>query len=196
MKSILLTLLFVGSAFVLSGCGAAALVVNPHSETMHDYNLSSENQILLNAFADKGYRVKLGEFTDLSESNKTITCRLMSDVHPPKDESYRSYIAHAFEKEFKTSKLYDAHAPVTIDTKIEHIEGSSVYGDAYWKFDITLTSSNGAREHIVSTYTYESSISAYYACHEMYRTFPLAVQKLIGDVLKDPGFATLLQPSE
>jgi len=193
MKTIItLTAMFL-FAFSMNGCGAiAALVVNKGNDKMLDYNISKENQTLLTSMAKDGYRVRLGEFTDASESNETIKCRLMTSVHPPKHETYVQYIQHAFEKEFKASGLYDEHTRTVITATINEIEGSSVYGDAYWSFEVTLRSSNGEKYTVRSEYEYESSITAAYACEEMHKTFPRALQKLIHDAIKDLKFKSLL----
>ncbi|GEM_PF-3399148 len=187
-------LLVLMATLVLNGCGAiAAMVVNPSTDKMLDYNVSVENQSLLQTYSSKKYRINIGKFTDASESNKTVKCRLMTSVHPPKDESYAKYIEHAFQKEFTDAKLYNPRSNVTISATINEIHGGTVYGDAYWSFDLTLASSNGVSYRFKSTYEYESSISAAYACSDMYKTFPLALQKLIHDAVTQPKFARLLQ---
>jgi len=194
MKTIItLTAIFL-FAFSMNGCGAiAALVVNKGNDKMLDYNISKENQALLTNLAKDGYRVRFGEFTDASESNETIKCRLMTSVHPPKHETYVQYIQHAFEKEFTASGLYDERAKTVITATINEIEESSVYGDAYWSFEVTLRSSNGKKYTVKSEYEYDSSITAAYACEEMHKTFPLALQKLIHDAIKNDQFIKLLQ---
>jgi hypothetical protein len=198
MKQILTALLTVMMLSLLNGCGAiAALVVNPHSnEKMPDYNLTVQNQIILKKFVKEGYRVNLGDFKDHSESEQTITCRLMTSVHPPKDESYILYLKHAFEKEFNGASFYSKRSDTTLSVTLEELYGSSTYGDAYWSFKMRLKSTNGESLHVRSQYNYESSITAAYACEEMYRTFPLAVQKLIYDTITDKDFVKLLKKSE
>ncbi len=192
-RNIFLVLALVG-ALVLNGCGAvAALIVNPSTDKMLDYNTSVENQLLLQHYRAKGYKVNIGNFTDLSKSNKMVKCRLMTSVVPAKDETYAKYIEHAFQKEFTDAKLYNTHSDVIISATINEIDGGTLYGNAYWSFDITLSSSNGTNYRVKSTYEYVSSISAAYACHDMYKTFPIALQKWIHDALKHPKFEKLLK---
>ncbi len=182
------------SALVLNGCGAiAAAVINPNTDEMLDYNVTATNQSVLQTYAGKRYSMNIGKFTDASEHNKTVKCRLMTSVTPPKDETYAKYIEHAFQKEFTKARLYNPRSPIIINTTIHKIDGGSVYGNAYWAFDITLTSSNGVSYRFKSRYEYESSMSAAYACSDMYKTFPLALQKLIHDGITDPKFVRLLQ---
>ena len=179
---------------LMNGCGGvAALVVNPNTTQMRDYNISNKNQAILKPLSEKGYRLNFGDFRDLSDTKKTITCRLATSVHPPKDERYIDYIKDAFSKEFKKAGIYDKKANTIISVTLNDLYGSSTYGDAYWSFDITLDASNGKRLHIVSRYDYESSITAAYACKEMHQTFPLALQKLIHDTITDKQFPLLLQ---
>ena len=193
-KTILLTITF---SFLFNGCGIiAALAMTPNTDKMNDYNISSSNQAILKPLAKKNYKVNIKKFVRNTEENITIKCRYTTSVQPSKDETYTSYIEHAFKKELTTSKLYDSTAEISIYAKINEINGNSTYGNAYWEFDITLISSNNETYHITSTYEYPSSISATYACKEMHKTFPLALQKLIHDAIKDPNFERLLQKSK
>ena len=197
MKQTITVLLIVLAAFTFNGCGAiAALVVNTNTDKMLDYNTSAKNQSVLKAYSKEGYRINIGHFTDASESEKTVKCRLMTSVEPPKNETYVAYIEHAFQKELTSSKLYKSNAKVTIVATINEINGISTYGNAYWSFDITLKSSNGESYRVMSKFEYNSSISAAYACADMHKTFPLALQKLIHDAITDPKFRTLLQKSK
>ncbi len=192
-RNILIVLILFGT-LVLNGCGAvAALIVNPSTDKMLDYNTSADNQSLLRDYRAKGYKVNIGNFTDVSGSNETIKCRLITSVTLPKNETYAKYIEHAFQKEFTDAKLYDPHSDVTISATIHEIDGGTVYGNAYWSSDITLTSSNGTSYRFKSTYEYESSISAAYACSDMYKNFPLALKKWIHDALNHPKFEKLLE---
>lgn len=192
-RKILIALIMLG-ALVLNGCGAvAALIVNPSTDKMLDYNTSIDNQLLLQDYSAKGYKVNMKKFIDVSESNKTIKCRLMTSVAPPKNETYATYMEHAFQKEFKQSNLYDPRSDIDLSATIHKIEGGTVYGNAYWTFDMTLVSSNGRKYRFQSIYKYESSISAAYACSDMHKTFPLAVRKLIYDAVNQANFLSLLE---
>lgn len=193
MKIKFLLVLIMGT-FVLNGCGVlATLIVNRSTDKMLNYNTSIDNQLLLGNYAAKGYKVGLKKFIDVSECNKTVKCRFMTSITPPKNETYATYIEHAFQEEFKQAKFYDSRSKVILSATIHKIEGGSVYGNAYWSFDMTLVSSNGIDYRFQSMYEYESSISAAYACSDMHKTFPLALQKLIEDAIKHPKFAALLE---
>lgn len=192
ISAFLLITLFV---FLLNGCGIGAIgsmVVNRGNHTMPAYTVSKKNQTMLEKIATEGYVVKLGEFKNTNEENQTIKCRMMTSVKPPKDKNYKEYIRHAFETEFKPSKLLQTHSKVSISATIKEINGRSMYGDAYWSFKITLISSNGNSYDVESKYTYDSSFRASSACKDMHKTFPLALQKLIHDAIANPKFKTLL----
>ncbi len=193
-KNILLTITL---AFVFNGCGVmATLVMTPNTDKMNDYNVSSTNQALLKPLSKHAYKVNVGEFIDTTDTNNTLKCRIMNAVTPPKDKTYASYMQEAFIKELSASNLYSRKSDISIYAKIHEIYGSTTYGDAYWSFDITLISSNQESYHLISKYEYPSSLSAAYACTEMCETFPLALQKLIHDAIKDPKFKKLLQKSK
>jgi len=195
MKSISTLLFITIFAFLLNGCaiGAiASMIVNKGDDSMPTYTASKENQTLLTSIATEGYNVNLGTFKNADENNKSVKCRLMTNVKPPKDTTYKKYIKHAFETEFKAAKLYHTHSNVLITATIDEIKGSSMYGNAYWSFVITLSSSNENHYKVKSKYTYDSSFRAPSACKDMHKTFPLALQKLIHDAIINPKFKTLL----
>lgn len=77
--------------------------------------------------------------------------------------------------------------------RLNDIYGSTVFGNAYWEFDVTVTSSNKEEMTVKSRYDYESSYLASSACSEMQRSFVPAVQKLIGDIIKNQKFKNLIQ---
>ena len=116
----------------------------------------------------------------------------MTSVQPPKGQKYKEYIQHAFETEFKAAKLYQTNSKASIGATIHELSGVSMYGNAYWAFELTFSSSNGNSYKVKSKYTYDSSFRASGACKDMYKTFPLALQKLIHDTIKNPKFKTLL----
>jgi len=191
-----LTALVVMSILLLNGCGigaVAALVTNRGENKMPDYTISANNQALLQGYKDKGYKVKLRNFTSQSDNNTTIKCRLMTPVIPPKHNSYAQYIEDAFQKELTEANLYHKNAHITLLGTIHEIDGGTLYGNAYWSIDMTLLSSNGTSYRLKSTYEYESSISAVHACSDMYKKFPIMLNKWIHDALKDPKFEALLK---
>jgi hypothetical protein len=165
----------------LSGC----------ANKVHDYAVSTENLMVLKSLASKANKVNVGEFTDSGKNEKAVMCRLATPIGTPKGETFASYIKNAFQKELLIADLYDPKAKNTISANVNDVYGSTVLGNAYWSFDVTVKSSNGKSYNVKSRYDYESSFSAMSACSEMQRSFPLAVQKLIGKIITHPKFVEL-----
>ena len=82
---------------------------------------------------------------------------------------------------------------IIISVNLDDIYGSTILGNAYWEFKVTVKSSNGNSYRVDSRYDYESSYFAGSACSEMQRSFVPAVQKLIGDIIQNPKFVTLIE---
>jgi len=158
---------------------------------VHDYAPSTENLLTLKSLTGKVNKVNVGQFTDSGNNEREVMCRLATPIGTPKGETFASYIQDAFEKELLISNLYDAHAKNTISANLNDIYGSTTIGNAYWSFDVTVKSTNGKSFNVKSRYDYESSFSAMSACSEMQRSFPLAVQQLIGKIIKNPKFPAL-----
>ncbi len=165
----------------LSGC----------ANKVQAYAVSTENLLTLKGLANKANKINVGEFTDSGKNEKMVMCRLATPVGTPRGETFASYIQNAFKKELIISNMYDPHAKNTITVNLNKIYGSTMLGNAFWSFDVTVKSSNGKSYNIKSKYDYESSFSAMSACSEMQRSFPLAVQKLIGDIIHHPKFVEL-----
>lgn len=181
MKNKLQGILVLAAVLLLSGC----------ANKVHDYSASTENLIALKTVAKTANSVNIGNFTDSGRNERSVMCRLATPIGTPKGETFASYIQNAMKKEFLISDLYDPNAERIITANLDRVYGSTVLGNAYWEFDMTIKSSNGKGYKVNSKYDYESSFSAYSACSEMQRSYPLAVQKLIGKVIKDPKFVEL-----
>lgn len=182
MKKIVILLTTLLGVFLFTGC----------ANKVHDYSISTNNIIDLKSFAKDGHTINLGEFTD-ENNESTLMCRLSTPVGTAKGVTFISYIKDAFKKELLVADLLDNDAKTTIGMKLNDIYGSTVFGNAYWEFDVTLNSSNGEKMSLVSRYDYESSYLATSACSEMQRSFVPAVQKLIGDIIKKDEFKNLLK---
>jgi len=181
MNKVLHTTLLLIGTILLSGC----------ANKVHDYSVSTENLIALKSLAKAAKPVNLGKFTDSAKGERSLMCRLATPVGTPQGETFASYIQNALKKELIITDMYNPNAKNTITANLNDIYGSTVLGNAYWSFDITMKSSNGKSYRVKSQYDYESSYLASSACSEMQRSFPLAVQKLIGEIIKNPHFAEL-----
>lgn len=160
---------------------------------VHNYAISPDNMLALKKFSKSSEGVKIGKFTDSNKNEASVMCRLSTPVGTQKGETFASYIQNAFKKEVMVSDMYNQDSNITITANLNDIYGSTMLGNAYWKFDITVKSSNGNSYNINSRYDYESSFSAYSACSEMQRSFVPAVQKLNGDIINHPNFKRLIQ---
>jgi len=181
MKKVFQGILALGAVMALSGC----------ANKVHDYSVSTENLLALKSVAKNVKSVNIGDFTDSGRNERSTMCRLATPVGTPKGETFASYIQNAMKKELLISGMYDPSSSTVLSANLDKIYGSTTIGNAYWSFDMTLKSSNGNSYKVTSRYDYESSFSAMSACSEMQRSYPLAVQKLIGEIIKNPKFIVL-----
>ncbi len=181
MKYLLLGFMVLVATLGLSGC----------ANKVQTYAVSTENLLALKGIATKAKKVNVGNFTDSGKNEKEVMCRLAAPVGTPQGQTFASYIQDAFKKELIIANMYDTNAKNTISMNLNDIYGSTVLGDAYWSFDVTVKSTNGKSYNVKSKYDYESSFSAMSACSEMQRSFPLAVQQLIGRIIHHPKFVQL-----
>lgn len=169
----------------------AIIGLNGCANKVQAYAVSTENLLALKGISSKTSKVNVGEFTDSGKNEKEVMCRLAAPVGTPKGKTFASYIQDAFKKELIIANMYDSNAKNTITMNLNDIYGSTTLGDAYWSFDVTVKSTNGKSYNVKSKYDYESSFSAMSACSEMQRSFPLAVQQLIGKIIHHPKFVQL-----
>lgn len=176
-----------------TGIAIATLLFSGCANKVHDYSVSTENIIVLKDMAKADKQISLGDFTDSGKEESKLMCRLSTPIGTPEGETFATYIKNAFQKELLLSGLYDKNSKNKITANLNDIYGGTVIGNAYWSFDITLKSTNGKEMNVKSRYDYESSYFASSACSEMQRSFPLAVQKLIRDIINNPKFKELIK---
>ncbi len=177
---------------VISLACLAVLSFSGCANKVHDYSSSTENILQIQSISKNYTGVKVGDFTDSGKNESKVMCRLATPVGTPKGETFAKYFQKAFKKELLLGGLYDQKSNIVIEGNLNDIFGSTILGNAYWEFDVTLNSSNGKSLNKKTRYNYESSFTAYSACSEMQRSFPLAVQKLNFEILSDPKFKSLL----
>lgn len=180
-KKIISSSLVIGALLAMNGC----------ANKVHDYSVSTENMISLKSVAQSTKSINIGNFTDSNKDERSVMCRLATPIGTPQDETFASYIQNALKKELLVSNMYNPSSSTIITANLNDIYGSTTLGNAYWSFDITMKSTNGTSYTVKSKYDYESSFSAYSACSEMQRSYTLAVQKLIGEIINNPKFITL-----
>ena len=181
-KKVLLTLSILG-LLGLTGC----------ANKVATYAVSTENIMTLKDLSKESKRIALEEFTDSNRNESKVMCRLATPVGTPRGETFISYIKKAFKKELLVSDMYDEKSDTKISINLDDLYGSTTIGNAYWEFKVTIISSNKESFKITSRYDYESSYFAGSACSEMQRSFVPAVQKLIGDIIKNAKFKKLIR---
>ena len=182
MKRLLSSVLVLGALALFSGC----------ANKVATYAISTNNVLALKGLS-KDDSVNLGDFTDSAKGESKLMCRLATPIGTPSGETFASYIKDAFTKELLTAGVYDPKSQVVISANLDDIYGSTMFGNAYWEFKVTVKSSNGNSYNIHTKYDYESSYFAGSACSEMQRSFVPAVQKLIGDIVTNPKFSNLIK---
>jgi len=181
MKKIFHGVLALVAVMAFSGC----------ANKVHDYSVSTDNLVALKSLSKNTKSVNIGNFTDSGRNERSTMCRLATPIGTPQGETFASYIQNALKKELLISDMYNPSSSTTISANLDKVYGSTTMGNAYWSFDMTLKSSNGQTYKVTSKYDYESSFTAMSACSEMQRSYPLAVQKLIGKIIKNPKFIAL-----
>jgi len=168
------------AAFVLTGCGIKT----------SDYSVSADNVQKLRSYKD----VKLGlnTFTANNKNESTVLCRAAETIETPNDEPFEKYIEDALRDELIMAGIYDKNADLKLSGNLKKVYASSMIGDAYWSFDIKVTSSNGKSIDLESKNEYGSAFLAYTACNNMGSSFAPSVKKLIKDILNHPQFDALI----
>jgi len=174
----------------LSAAMLAALVFTGCGIKTSEYNVSADNIQKLRQLGD--IKIGLDSFTAENENESMIMCRLSEPIETPNDEAFEKFIEKAFKDELIISGIYDENAQIKINGHLKKIYGSSVIGNAYWTYDMKISSSNGESFNLESLYDYGSSFSAYAACENMGSSFVPSVRKLIQDIVTHPEFNKLI----
>ncbi len=168
------------ATFIFTGCGIKT----------SDYSVSAQNVQKLKNYED----IKLGikSFTANNEGESTVLCRAAETIETPNDESFAKYIENALRDELIIAGIYDENASLKLSGHLKEIYASSMIGDAYWSFDIKVSSSNGKSFNLESKNEYGSAFLAYTACNNMGSSFAPSVKKLIKDIINHPKFNELI----
>lgn len=153
------------------------------------YNVAPYGAAVQNVDAIKAYGLKpvsVGKFQSSKPGNATITCRAAGPVTV--SPSFEAYIEKAFSDELKLAGIHDPASPLVLSGKLEQIDFSSGMTDGNWSFTLTLSNSRGESFTTQSKSGFSGSFVADKACQEVAQAFGPAVQKLIGDVVRDPKF--------
>lgn len=153
------------------------------------YNVAPYGAAVQNVDAIKTMALKpvsVGKFESVKPGEASITCRAAGPVTV--SPSFEAYIEKAFVDELKLAGIYNPSSPLVLTGKLEQIDFSSGITDGNWSFTLKLTNSRGESFTTTSKSGFSGSFVADKACQEVAQAFGPAVQKLIGDVVRDPKF--------
>ncbi|MDT0139008.1 hypothetical protein [Acidovorax sp. PRC11] len=166
--------LLITTTFLFTGCA---------------YNVAPYGAAVQNVEAIKAYNlqpVAVGSFQSAKPGNASLTCRAAGPVTV--SPNFESYIQQAFVDELKLAGIYSATSPLVLTGKLEEVDFSSGMTDGNWSFTLTLTNSRNESFTTKSRFNFSGSFVADKACQEVAQAFGPAVQKLVGDVIRDPKF--------
>jgi hypothetical protein len=170
--------LVMSLAIFVSGCSTYAV---------SRYSVSVENVTGLRKL--NGQTINVGPFTAKGEAS-SIGCRAVGPIKTPDGEPFSQYVRKAFISELTMAEVYSAAAAVTLTGTLDHLDFSSTSGA--WQMGLTVSSSNGKSLHVEESYDFSSSFFGETACNQTAQAFMPGVQDLIGKLVRDPGFKTLL----
>jgi hypothetical protein len=181
MKNKILTSTALIATLLFSGCGIKT----------NEYNVSADNIQTLRNYKD--IKLDVSTFTASNKDESSVMCRLAETVSTPKGEPFSEYIKEALISELKMAGVYDKNSDLKISGNLNKIYGSTMFGNAYWEVDVTVTSSNGKALTVNTKRDYPSSYLASTACNNMGTSFAPTIKQLLGDILNHKDFAELLR---
>lgn len=167
------------AAIFLSGCSTYAV---------DRYSISVDNVSELRGL--DGASINVGAFTSTEKDLKEIACRAVGPIKTPDGETFSAFVRKALIDELKIAEVYSSTAPVTLTGNLDSIDFSSASG--VWNLSLTVQSSNGRGFSVTENYDYTTSFYGETACNQTAQALMPAVQNLIGRVVKDPRFKTLI----
>jgi hypothetical protein len=167
-------------ALTMSGCS---------TYSVNRYAVSVDNITTLKQA--KGSKLQIGEFNSATKSQKSIMCRGVGPIKTPDGQTFEGFIRKAFVDELKMADLYAPKAPITLTGTLDSIDFSSASGK--WNIAVTINSSNGQSLSVVENYEFTSSFYGETACNQTAQALMPAVQNLIGKIVKNNQFLTLIK---
>lgn len=181
MKNKILISTSLVTTLLFSGCGIK----------INEYNVSADNVQTLRNYKD--LKLDVSTFTASNKDESSVMCRLAETVSTPKGEPFSQYIEEALVSELKMASVYDKNLDLKISGNLNKIYGSTMFGNAYWEINVTITSSNGKSITVNTKRDYPSSYLASTACNNMGTSFAPTIKQLINDILNHKDFAELLK---
>ncbi len=175
-------------------CGLAALVLGGCSTYMPQrYSISADNNVALKSIG--AGNINVGPFKGPAGFDNS--CRAAGPIAPPDNMSFEAYIQKALADELKVAGMFDDKQPkVTLTGTVEQLAFSSSRGltGGSWDIGLRVNSSNGKSTFVSEHYEFNSGFVADTACKQTAEAYLPAVQNLIGKLVKDPAFKTLVTP--
>ncbi len=170
--------------FLFAGCGIK----------IQEYHSSADNIVELRKYSTK---IAVGNFNANNAGESHILCRLAETISTPSGEPFSEYIRKALIDELKMAGLYDENSIIVIVGNLNNIYGSSMLGNAYWEFDVTLTQKDTNKTfNIKSKIDYPSAYLAFTACTNMATTLNKGVKELIYKIITHKEFVNIMQDSK
>jgi len=170
-------------ALTMSGCSTYS--VNRYAVSVD--NISALKQT-------DGSKLQIGEFNSAQKSQTSIMCRGVGPIKTPDGQTFEGFIRKAFIDELKMADVYASEAPVTLMGTLDSIDFSSASGQ--WNIAMTIKSSNGESLSVVENYSFTSSFYGETACNQTAQALMPAVQNLIGKIVQNNQFLSLMKAPE
>ncbi|MCM1513113.1 MAG: hypothetical protein NC112_08420 [Oxalobacter formigenes] len=134
--------------------------------------------------------VNIGQFHDAS-FRKELTCRSLSIIRAPDNQSYADTIRRALIDELVQAGRYDPDSPVTLTAQLNRIDFETEKGS--WIIRMTFLSSNGKQMVLEKTTEYNGIGLGEAACLQAAWQYLPSVKQFMADLLASPEFAGLTQ---
>ena len=174
-KTIIVTVLVL----IASGCS---------TYSTNRYSTSVDNVVALRTL--NGTKIKVGDFTATGKSKKEIMCRGVGPIKTPDGETFESFIRKALIDELKMSETYSDSSQISLTGNLDAIDFSSNSGK--WEISLTIMSSNGNAISATEKYSYTTSFYGETACNQTAQALMPAVQNLIGQIVSNSEFKSLV----
>lgn len=179
MKTVTSIAFVVLSIFVLSGCSTYAA---------SRYSSNADNVVALRALSGK--MVNIGPFSATRLGEREIMCRGVGPIKTPDGEPFSEFVRKALADELKMAGSFAVSAPVTLTGNLDAIDFSSADGN--WSLALTVKSTNGRSMSATESYSFTTSFIGETACNQTAHALMPAVQNLVGNIVRSPQFALLL----
>lgn len=172
----------VGVCLAIAVLGGCATYAAPR------YTVSADDVVSLRALGGK--MVNVGKFTSTKPGLKEIACRAVGPITTQDGEPFSEFIRRALADELKIAGVYSTNAAIVLTGNLNSIDYSSATGK--WDLSLTVNSSNGKSLTATEDYNYATSYAGVTACNQTAQALVPAIQNLIGKIVGNPKFRTLL----